>query len=236
LYFGKETKMKTVAARTTEGGVIELERKAVDDFGGRLRGTLLLSGDPRYDDARSIWNAMIDRRPALIARCLGVADIVACVNFAREQGLAMSIKGGGHNISGLAVCDGGLMVDLSLMRGVFVDPTTRKAYAQAGCLLGDVDRETQLHGLAANLGFVSNTGIAGLTLGGGFGYLTRRLGWTCDTVLSIDVVTADGTVVRASEQENPDLFWGLRGTAHPPPLPGPPRWGGQLRNRDRLRV
>ena len=110
--------MTTVTARTTEGGVIELERKAVDDFGGRLRGTLLLSGDPGYDNARSIWNAMIDRRPALIARCLGVADVVACVNFAREQGLAMSIKGGGHNISGLALCDGGLMVDLSLMRGV----------------------------------------------------------------------------------------------------------------------
>jgi len=203
--------MTTVTARTTEGGVIKLERKAIDDFGGRLRGTLLLSGDPGYDDARSIWNAMIDRRPALIARCLGVADVVACVNFAREQGLAMSIKGGGHNISGLAVCDGGLMVDLSLMRGVWVDPTTLTAHAQAGCLLGDVDRETQLHGLVANLGFVSNTGIAGLTLGGGFGYLTRRFGWTCDTVLSMDVVSADGSIVRASERENPDLFWGLRG-------------------------
>lgn len=203
--------MTTVSARTTEGGVTELERKAVDDFGARLRGTLLLSGDPGYDDARSIWNAMIDRRPALIARCLGVADVVACVNFAREQGLAMSIKGGGHNISGLAVCDGGLMVDLSPMRGVWVNPSTLTAHAQAGCLLGDVDRETQLHGLAANLGFVSNTGIAGLTLGGGFGYLTRRFGWTCDTVLSIDVVTADGSIVRASGRENPDLFWGLRG-------------------------
>jgi FAD/FMN-containing dehydrogenase len=123
----------------------------------------------------------------------------------------VSIKGGGHNISGLAVCDGGLMLDMSLMRGVWVDPTTRTARAQPGCLLGDVDRETQLHGLAAVLGFVSNTGAAGLTLGGGFGYLTRRFGWSCDNVISMDVVTADGQLVRASEEQNPDLFWGLRG-------------------------
>ena len=154
---------------------------------------------------------MIDRRPGAIARCLGVADILASVQFARERGLTLSIKGGGHNISGLAVCDGGLMIDLSLMRGVFVDPSARIAHAQPGCLLGDVDRETQVHGLAAVLGFVSNTGVAGLTVGGGFGYLTRRFGWTSDTVLSLDVVTADGRVVRASEQENVDLFWGLRG-------------------------
>jgi FAD/FMN-containing dehydrogenase len=154
---------------------------------------------------------MIDRRPALIARCLGVADVLTGVNFAREHGLNLSIKGGGHNISGLAVCDGGLLLDMSLMRGVWVDPITRTARAQPGCLLGDVDRETQVHGLAAVLGFVSNTGIAGLTLGGGFGYLTRRYGWSCDNVLSMDVVSADGRVVRASEKENRDLFWGLRG-------------------------
>ncbi len=154
---------------------------------------------------------MIDRRPALIVRCLGVADVVTCVNFAREHGLLLSIKGGGHNISGLAVCDGGLMIDMSRMRGVWVDPATRTARAQAGCLLGDVDRETQLHGLAAVLGFISNTGIAGLTLGGGFGYLTRRFGWTSDNLLSMEVVTADGRVVQASEKENRDLFWGLCG-------------------------
>ena len=154
---------------------------------------------------------MIDRRPGAIARCLGVADILASVQFARERGLTLSVKGGGHNISGLAVCDGGLMIDLSLMRGVFVDPSAHVAHAQPGCLLGDVDRETQVHGLAAVLGFVSNTGAAGLTVGGGFGYLTRRFGWTSDNVLSMDVVTADGRVVRASEQENADLFWGLRG-------------------------
>jgi FAD/FMN-containing dehydrogenase len=183
----------------------------IDDLRPRLRGPLLAPGDAGYDDARSLWNAMIDRRPAAIARCLGVADVVAGVKFARDNRLALSVKGGGHNIAGLAVCDGGLMLDMSLMRGVWVDPAARIARAQAGCLLGDVDRETQLHGLAAVLGFVSNTGIAGLTLGGGFGYLTRRFGWTCDNVVSIDLVTADGRVVRASERENGDLFWGLRG-------------------------
>lgn len=171
----------------------------------------MLPGEPGYDDARSVWNGMIDRKPAAIARCLGTADVITCVNAAREQKLPLSIKGGGHNIAGLAVCDGGLMLDMSLMRGVWVDPSARIARAQAGCLLGDVDRETQLHGLAACLGFVSNTGIAGLTLGGGFGYLSRRFGWTCDTVNSMDVVTSDGRLVRASDKENADLFWGLRG-------------------------
>lgn len=201
----------TMTARKLPGIEIELERDARDDLSARLRGPLLFPGDHDYDGARSLWNAMIDRRPALIARCLGVADVVTCVNFLRERGLALSIKGGGHNISGLAVCDGGLMLDMSLMRGVWVDPIMRTARAQAGCLLGDVDRETQVHGLAAVLGFVSTTGIAGLTLGGGFGYLTRRFGWSCDSVLSMEVVTADGCVVRASEKENSDMFWGLRG-------------------------
>ena len=188
-----------------------LERNIIDSFRTRLRGPLLLPGEPGYDEGRAIWNAMIDRRPALIVRCLGVADVISAVNFAREQGLALSIKGGGHNIAGLAVCDGGVMLDMSLMRGVWVDPNAGTARAQPGCLLGDVDRETQVHGLAAVLGFVSMTGIAGLTLGGGFGYLTRRFGWSSDNVLSMDVVTADGRVVRASEKENSDLFWGLRG-------------------------
>ncbi len=199
-----------IVKRSTTGDV-ELDRKTLDQFRSGLRGALVLSGDPDYDEARSVWNAMIDRRPALIACCLGVADVVTCVNFAREHDLLLSIKGGGHNIAGLAVCNGGLMLDMSLMRGVWVDRAARIAHAQAGCLLGDVDRETQLHGLAAVLGFVSNTGIAGLTLGGGFGYLTRRYGWTCDNVVSMDVVTADGRLVRASEKEDRDLFWGLRG-------------------------
>jgi FAD/FMN-containing dehydrogenase len=200
-----------VTSRTAEGKEIQLEQKALDDLKARLRGELLLPGEPAYDDARSVWNAMIDRRPAMAIRCRGTGDIVTAVGCARDNGLALSVKGGGHNIAGLAVCDGGLMLDMSYARGVWVDPTARTARVQAGCLLGDVDRETQLYGLAATLGFVSNTGVAGLTLGGGFGYLSRRFGWTCDTVTSMDVVTADGRVVRANEKENPDLFWGLRG-------------------------
>jgi FAD/FMN-containing dehydrogenase len=176
-----------------------------------LRGEVILSVDAAYDDARSVWNGMIDRRPALIARCLGVADVLTCVKFAREHDVILTIKGGGHNISGLAVCDGGVMLDMSRMRGVWVDPTRRIAHAQAGCLIGDVDRETQLHGLAAVLGFISTTGIAGLTLGGGFGYLTRRFGWASDNLLSMEMVTADGRVVRASDTENHDLFWAVRG-------------------------
>jgi len=198
-------------ARSLDGGEVRLDQSAVDGFRACLRGTLLLPDEPGYHEARAVWNGMIDRRPALIACCVGVADVAAGVQFAREHGIALSIKGGGHNIAGLAVCNGGLMLDLSLMRGVWVDPTRHTARAQAGCLLGDLDRETQLHGLAAVLGFVSNTGIAGLTLGGGFGYLTRRFGWTSDTVRSMDVVTADGRLVRASEIDNPDLFWALRG-------------------------
>ncbi len=188
-----------------------LDAKAVDELKPRLRSPLLRPGDPGYEDSRTVWNGMIDRKPALVARCLGVADVVAVVRFAREQGIPLSIKGGGHNIAGLAVADDALMLDLSLMRGVQVDAAGRRAWAQAGCLLGDVDRETQLHGLAAPLGFVSTTGIAGLTLGGGFGYLTRRCGWTCDNVLSFEVVTAEGRVLRVSDSEHSDLFWALRG-------------------------
>jgi FAD/FMN-containing dehydrogenase len=203
--------MSGLDVKTRSNGEVSLQDNIIGKFRESLRGDLILSEDAGYDDARSIWNAMIDRRPALIARCLGVADVVKSVNFAREQNLMLSIKGGGHNIAGLALCDGGLILDMSRMRGCWVDPTTRTAHAQAGCLLGDVDRETELHGLAAVLGFISNTGIAGLTLGGGFGYLTRKFGWTTDNLLSMEVVTADGRVVRASEKENQDLFWGLCG-------------------------
>lgn len=200
-----------VRAKTPDGRDIDLTQEAIDGLRTRLRGSLLLSGDAGYDASRAVWNAMIDRRPALIARCLGTADVIAGVAFAREQGLLLCIKGGGHNIAGLAAADGALMLDMSPMRGVWVDAPGQVAHAQAGCLLGDVDRETQLHGLAAVLGFVSETGIAGLTLGGGFGYLTRRWGWTSDNVAGMDVVTADARLVRASAAENPDLFWGLRG-------------------------
>lgn len=175
------------------------------------RGTVHSPGAREYDEARALWNGMIDRRPALVARCVGTSDVLACVGFARKHGLPLSIKGAGHNIAGLAVGDGALMVDLSGMRGIWVDTERRVARAQPGATLGDIDRETQIHGLAAVLGFVSNTGATGLTLGGGFGYLTRKYGWTCDNVVSMDVATADGRLVRASESENPDLFWGLRG-------------------------
>lgn len=200
------------SATTMDGKESALDPKALEAFRSQFRGQVILPDDARnYDEARAVWNAMIDRRPSLIARCLGVADVVAAVNLARDQGLPLAVKGGGHNIAGLAVADGAIVLDMSLMRGVWVDGTARVARAQAGCLLGDVDRETQLHGLAAPLGFVSNTGIAGLTLGGGFGYMTRRFGWTCDNLAGLDVVTAEGRVVRASENANADLFWALRG-------------------------
>ena len=172
---------------------------------------MLSADDAAYEETRKVWNAMIDRRPGLIARCTGTVDVVQAVRFARQHGLLCSVRGGGHNIAGLAVCEGGLMIDMSLLRGVWVDPQQRTALAQAGCLLADVDRETQLHGLAAVLGFVSATGIAGLTVGGGFGYLTRRYGWTCDNLISMEVVTAEGQVLRASADENAELFWALRG-------------------------
>ncbi|HVR98176.1 MAG TPA: FAD-binding oxidoreductase [Thermoanaerobaculia bacterium] len=198
-------------AKTIDGREIDLPQAALDGLKLRLKGPVITPGDAGYDESRTVWNAMIDRRPALVARCLGTADVVACVQFAREHQLLLCIKGGGHNIAGLATADGALMLDLSLMRGVWVDAQRQIAHAQGGCLLGDVDRETQVHGLATVFGFISLTGIAGLTLGGGFGYLTRRWGWTTDNVIGMDVVTADARVVRATSEENPDLFWGLRG-------------------------
>jgi len=197
--------------RTTEGREAELTQDKIDGLKMRLRGPLFAAGDASYEESRTVWNAMIDRKPAVVARCRGVSDVIACVQFARDNDMLLSIKGGGHNIAGLAAADGALMLDMSLMRGGWVDSRKMVAHAQAGCLLGDVDRETQVHGLASVLGFVSATGIAGLTLGGGFGYLTRRWGWTSDNVVGMDVVTADARLVRASSDENADLFWGLRG-------------------------
>lgn len=194
-----------------EGGSVELSAEDLQSFRAAFKGQLLGADDPGYEEKRTVWNAMIDRRPGLIARCTGTVDVVQAVRFARRHGLLSSVRGGGHNIAGLAVCEGGLMIDLSLLRGVWVDPKQRSALAQAGCLLADVDRETQLHGLAAVLGFVSATGIAGLTVGGGFGYLTRRHGWTCDNLIAMEVVTADGQVQRAALDENAELFWALRG-------------------------
>lgn len=201
----------SMRVRTLDGGEVELKPEALSGLKARHRGPLLLPEDVGYEESRTVWNAMIDRRPALIARCHGTADVLAAAQFALERDLLLCIKGGGHNIAGLATADGALMLDLSLLRGVWVDRQRMVARAQAGSLLGDVDRETQLDGLASVLGFVSLTGIAGLTLGGGFGYLTRRWGWTSDNVVGMEVVTADGRRVRASDDENPDLFWGLRG-------------------------
>jgi FAD/FMN-containing dehydrogenase len=201
----------TIQLAGLDGKPVELSAEALQAFKAAFKGPVLTADDAAFDDTRKIWNAMIDRRPGLIARCTGTADVVQAVRFARQHGLLSSVRGGGHNIAGLAVCEGGLMIDMSLLRGVWVDPTRRVAQAQAGCTLGDVDRETQLHGLAAVLGFVSATGIAGLTVGGGFGYLTRSHGWTCDNLVSMEVVTASAQVLRASETENADLFWALRG-------------------------
>jgi FAD/FMN-containing dehydrogenase len=203
--------LATTGVRGLNGGEARLEQSAIDDLRLKLRGPLLLASDAGFEQASSVWNGMITRRPAMVIRCLGTTDVIAGINFAREHGIALSVKGGGHNIAGLAVTEGGLMLDMSLGRGVWVDTAGRTAVAQTGCNLGDVDRETQLHGLAACLGFVSKTGIAGLTVGGGFGYLTRKFGWTSDTVRSMEMITAEGQHVRASERENVDLFWGLRG-------------------------
>lgn len=198
-------------AKTLDGNEIDLSQEQLNGLKMRLRGPVCEPGQPGYEESRTLWNGMIDRKPAVVVRCLGDADVIECVRFAHDKNLLLCIKGGGHNIAGLAAADGALMIDMSLMRGVWVDASRRLAHAQAGCLLGDLDRQTQVHGLATVLGFISNTGIAGLTLGGGFGYLTRQLGWTVDNVVGMDVVTAEGRLVRASNAENPDLFWGLQG-------------------------
>jgi FAD/FMN-containing dehydrogenase len=185
--------------------------ESIEALKAAVRGEVLLSDSAGYDEARSIWNAMIDKRPAVIIRCTGVADVITAVNYGRNQGLVIAVHGGGHNIAGNAVCDDGLMIDLSLMNSVHVDPATKRAYVGPGATLGDVDHETAVHGLATPTGINSTTGIAGLTLGGGFGWLSRQYGLTVDNVVSMEVVTAEGKRVRASNDENTDLFWALRG-------------------------
>ena len=203
--------MASTTIRTLDGDDVTLDQATVDAFSGVLGGELLTPGAPGYDEARSVWNAMIDRRPALVARCRGAADVMRSVDFARDHGLLVSVRGGGHNIAGNAVCDGGLMIDLSPMNGVRVDPESRTARIGPGATLADLDRETQAFGLATPVGYNSTTGIAGLALGGGFGWLSRRHGMTVDNVRSADVVTADGAPRRAHADENEDLFWALRG-------------------------
>jgi FAD/FMN-containing dehydrogenase len=203
--------MATEQITTTGNNRAPLSDEIIEALAATLRGPVLGPNDPGYDDVRRVWNGMIDRYPAVIARCAGTADVVACVDFARERGLSLSVRGGGHNVAGNAVRDGALMIDLSLMKGVHVDPLNRSARAAAGVTWGEFDRETQLFGLATPGGEVTTTGIAGFTLGGGMGVIRRRWGLTCDNLLSAEVVTADGRVLTASDTQNPDLFWAIRG-------------------------
>lgn len=203
--------MRDLAMTTLGGPSVSVDPESVQALRSALRGRLLTARDPGYDEERSIWNAMIDRRPGLIARCAGASDVVRAVNFAKERNLLVSIRGVGHNIAGNAVCDGGLMISLTGMKSVRVDLRARTARVEPGVTLGELDHETQAFGLATPVGINSTTGIAGLTLGGGFGWLSRKYGLTIDNLLSADVVTAEGDLVTASENEHSDLFWGIRG-------------------------
>jgi FAD/FMN-containing dehydrogenase len=196
--------LKQRSGATVDGARVEAFRR---DFHGQV----ILPGEDGYDAARRIWNACIDRHPGLIARCSGVADVVQAVKFARANDLLVAVRSGGHNVGGRALCDDGIVIDLSRMTGVFVDAQRQTARVQGGATLGDVDRETHVYGLAVPAGVVSRTGIAGLTLGGGVGWLVRKYGLTCDNVLSCEVVTAEGALLTASDEANQDLFWGLRG-------------------------
>lgn len=188
-----------------------LEGTALSELAGSFRGQLIRPGDPTYDEHRKVWNGSISRFPALVARCAGVADVIAAVRYAKETGLLVAVRGGGHSFPGVSVCDGGIVIDLSLMKGIRVDPEARTARAQAGVLLGELDRETQAFGQAVPAGIVTHTGLSGLTLGGGLGWLMRKYGLTIDQLLSVDLITAEGEFVKASQTENPDLFWGVRG-------------------------
>ena len=188
-----------------------ISRETLDALKARVRGVVLSDGDDGYDAARSVWNAMIDRRPAVIVRCAGAADVKAAVDFARERGAVLSVRGGGHNIAGSAVCDSGVMIDLSAMKSVRIDPVARTARIEPGVTLGEFDREAQSFGLVTPTGINSTTGIAGLTLGGGFGWISRKFGLTADNLVGADIVTADGHLLHVSEAEHSDLFWAIRG-------------------------
>jgi FAD/FMN-containing dehydrogenase len=200
-----------VLAVNGDGEQITLDDSILRAFAGDLKGDLILPESDGYEAARLVWNGMIDRRPALIARCADVQDVVKAVNFAREHRLLVAVRGGGHNVAGLATCDGGLVIDLGALNDVEVNPEQKVARVGGGARWGDVDRATQVYGLATPGGVVSDTGVAGLTLGGGFGHLRNKYGLSCDNLLAAEVVTADGRVVRASASENPELLWGLRG-------------------------
>jgi FAD/FMN-containing dehydrogenase len=188
-----------------------ISQSAMTAFRTSLRGVSFAPGEPGYDAARIVFNRMIDRRPSLIAQCTGAADVIACVSFARDNDLPIAVRGGGHSIAGKSICNDGLTIDLSGMKGIRVDPARRKVRAEPGLTIGEFDRETQAFGLATTMGVISTTGIAGLTLGGGMGWLVGKHGLACDNVIAMDVVTADGQLLHASEHDNADLFWGLRG-------------------------
>jgi FAD/FMN-containing dehydrogenase len=203
--------MTELRFRGLKGETIALSTDVLTALRPQLRGSLCLQDEAGYDEARTIWNAMIDRRPSAVVRCGGASDVMRAVRLARDNGLLVAVRGGGHNISGNAVCEGGLLIDLSPMRSVRVDPKKRTARVEPGVTLGEFDKEAQAFGLATPLGINSTTGVAGLTLGGGFGWLSRKFGFTVDNLISADVVTADGELVQASAEENPDLFWAIRG-------------------------
>ncbi|MDA9491220.1 FAD-binding oxidoreductase [Bradyrhizobium sp. CCBAU 11361] len=203
--------MTEIRLASLQGGATVVGSDTLAAFRETLRGKVCLPGEAGYDEARTIWNAMIDRQPSAVVRCRGAADIMRAVSFAREHGALLAVRAGGHNIAGNAVCEGGLLIDLSLMRGVRIDPVSCTARVEPGATLGDFDREAQAFGLATPLGINSTTGVAGLTLGGGFGWLSRKFGLAVDNLISADVVSADGKLVQASATENPDLFWALRG-------------------------
>jgi FAD/FMN-containing dehydrogenase len=211
LDFIVEVLMQALQAKTYTNTDASLSAESVEKLRQSIRGTVLTRESKQYDEARTIWNAMIDRKPALIVRCAGAADVVHAVRFAAEHSLLLAVRGGGHNIAGNAVCDGGIVIDLSPMKSVRVDPKGMTARVEPGVTLGELDRDTQAFGLATPVGINSTTGIAGLTLGGGFGWLSRRFGLTIDNLISADVVTAAGELVTASETDHPDLFWGIRG-------------------------
>ncbi|WEJ13472.1 FAD-binding oxidoreductase [Sinorhizobium prairiense] len=203
--------MNDMSLINLQNGITMISAAAIEAFAARLRGRVLIATDAAYDEARTIWNGMIDRRPGLIVQCAGAADVVNAVRFAAENRLLVAVRGGGHNIAGNAVCDGGMVIDLTPMKSVRVDATTKTAWVEPGATLADLDVETQAFRLALPTGINSTTGIAGLTLGGGFGWITRKFGLTIDNLLSADVVTANGELVRASPTEHRDLFWGIRG-------------------------
>jgi FAD/FMN-containing dehydrogenase len=203
--------MSNIHITTLSGDTIALTDDRVNHFKEMIHGNVLFPSQEEYDQARKIWNGMIDTRPACIVQCSGPADVIDVVRFARTHELLVSVRGGGHNVSGKALCDGGMMIDLSRMKGIHVNPTARIARAQAGVTLGELDRETQAFGLVTPAGIVTTTGIAGLTLGGGIGYLSRKYGLTCDNLLSVDLVTAEGEYLTVSQTQHPDLFWGVRG-------------------------